>query len=164
MLHIDLFRPVNVQTRGGKKFTLVVVDEYSRYSWVISLRSKNEAASDVISLIKQIKLKYSRKVCQLRSDNGTEFRNATLESFCTETSISQNFPSAHTPEQNGVVERKNRTLIEAARSMLNESGLPKNLWAEAVATACYTQNRYVYLKRHKKTAYEVLRNRKPNIG
>jgi len=164
MLHMDLFGPVNVQTKGGKKYTLVIVDEYTRYCWVIFLRSKNEAAAEIISLIKQIELKYQRKVRQLRSDNGTEFRNSTLESFCTETGISQNFSSAHTPEQNGVVERKNRTLIEAARSMLNESGLPKCFWAEAVSTACYTQNRSVYVKRHKKTAYEVLRNRKPNIG
>ena len=66
-----------------------------------------EAAAEIISLIKQIELKYERKVRQLRSDNGTEFRNSTLESFCSDTGISQNFSSAHTPEQNGVVERKN---------------------------------------------------------
>ena len=164
LLHMDLFGPVNVQTRAGKRYTLVIVDEFSRYCWVIFLRSKSEAPAEIIALIKQIELKYKRKVCQLRSDNGTEFQNATLESFCTDTGISQNFSSAHTPEQNGVVERKNRTLIEAARSMLTESGLPTSFWAEAVATACHTQNRSVYVKRHKKTSYEVLRNRKPNIG
>ena len=164
MLHMDLFGPVNVQTRAGKRYTLVIVDEYTRYCWVVFLRNKSEAAAEIISLIKQIELKYKRKVCQLRSDNGTEFQNATLESFCNDTGISQNFSSAHTPEQNGVVERKNRTLIEAARSMLNESGLPTNFWAEAIATACHTQNRSVYVKRHKKTAYEVLRNRKPNVS
>ena len=164
MLHMDLFGPVNVQTRAGKRYTLMIVDEFSRYCWVIFLRSKSEAAAEIISLIKQIELKYSRKVCQLRSDNGTEFQNATLESFCTDTGISQNFSSARSPEQNGVVERKNRTLIEAARSMLAESGLSTSFWAEAIATACYTQNRSVYIKRHKKTAYEILRKRKQNIG
>src|SRR3990170_3925440 len=164
MLHMDLFGPVNVQTRAGKRYTLVIIDEYSRYCWVIFLRSKGEAAAEIISLIKQIELKYKRKVSQLRSDNGTEFINATLESFCTDTGISQNFSSAHSPEQNGVVERKNRTLIEAARSMLTESGLPTSFWAEAIATACHTQNRSIYVKRHKKTSYEILRNRKPNIG
>ena len=87
-----------------------------------------------------------------------------MESFCNDTGISQNFSSARSPEQNGVVERKNRTLIEAARSMLSESGLPTSFWAKAVATACHTQNRSVYVKRHRKTAYEVLRNHKPNIG
>jgi len=164
MLHMDLFGPVNVQTRSGKRYTLVIVDEFSRFSWVIFLRSKSDAASEIISFIKQVELKYKHKVCQLRSDNGTEFRNSLLESFCEETGVSQNFSSAHTPEQNGVVERKNRTLIEAARSMLTESGLPTNFWAEAIATACHTQNRSIYVKRHKKTAYEVLRGRKPNIG
>ena len=164
MLHLDLFGPVNVQTLAGKRYTLVIVDEYTRYSWVIFLRSKGDAAAEIISHIKKIELKHKHKVCQLRSDNGTEFQNATLEKFCADTGISQNFSSARTPEQNGVVERKNRTLIEAARSMLVDSGLPTSYWAEAIATACHTQNRSVYVKRHKKTAYEMLRNRKPNIG
>jgi len=164
LLHMDLFGPVNVQTQTGKKYTLVIVDEYTRFCWVIFLRSKSEAATEIISFIKQVQLKYTKKVCQLRSDNGTEFRNNTLNSFSTETGISQNFSSAGTPEQNGVVERKNRTLIEAARSMLAESRLPTKFWAEAIACACHTQNRSIYVKRHKKTAYEVLRNRKPNVG
>ncbi|MCL6739517.1 integrase catalytic domain-containing protein, partial [Streptomyces neyagawaensis] len=115
MLHMDLFGPVNVQTPAGKKYTIVIVVEFSRFSWVIFLRSKSDAAPEIISFIKQMELKFSKKVCQLRSDNGTEFRNVTLESFCADKGISQNFSSARTPEQNGVVERKNRTLIEAAR-------------------------------------------------
>ena len=164
LLHMDLFGPVNIQTQTGKKYTLVIVDEYTRFCWVIFLRSKSDAATEIISFIKQVQLKYTKKVCQLRSDNGTEFRNNTLNSFSTETGISQNFSSAGTPEQNGVVERKNRTLIEAARSMLAESRLPTKFWAEAIACACHTQNRSIYVKSHKKTAYEVLRNRKPNVG
>src|SRR3990170_6893047 len=79
LLHMDLFGPVNIQTQTGKKYTLVIVDEYTRFFWVIFLRSKSEAATEIISFIKQVQLKYTKKVCQLRSDNGTEFRNKTLD-------------------------------------------------------------------------------------
>ncbi|GKA10530.1 retrovirus-related pol polyprotein from transposon TNT 1-94 [Tanacetum coccineum] len=102
------------------------------------------------------------KVKQIRTDNGTEFRNHELESFCNEKGISQNFSSPYTPEQNGVAERMNRTLIEAARTMLNGSVLSKHFWAEAVRIACYTQNRSIIVKRHDKTPYEIFRERIPD--
>ncbi|KAJ9566501.1 hypothetical protein OSB04_002467 [Centaurea solstitialis] len=99
----------------------------------------------------------------LRSDHGTEFKNSTLETFFDEKGIYQNFSSVRTPQQNGVAERRNRTLIEAARSMLSEANLATQFWAEDVNTACYTQNRSLIVKRFKKTAYELFRNRKPSI-
>ncbi|GKB15365.1 retrovirus-related pol polyprotein from transposon TNT 1-94 [Tanacetum coccineum] len=99
------------------------------------------------------------KVKQIRTDNGTEFRNHELESFCDERGISQNLSSPYTPEQNGVAERKNRTLIEAARTMLNGSVLSKHFLTEAVRIACYTQNRSIIVKRYDKTPYEILRER-----
>ncbi|GJW58665.1 retrovirus-related pol polyprotein from transposon TNT 1-94 [Tanacetum coccineum] len=100
---------------------------------------------------------------ELRSDNGTEFENHKLEEFCNEKGISQNFSSPCTPEQNGVDERRNKTLIEAARTMLNSANLPKQFWGEAVNTACYTQNRSIIIKRHGKTSYDVFRGRSPDI-
>ncbi|GKB66088.1 retrovirus-related pol polyprotein from transposon TNT 1-94 [Tanacetum coccineum] len=104
------------------------------------------------------------KVKELRSDNGTEFKNHKLEEFCDEKSISQNFSSPCTPEQNGVAERRNRTLIEVARTMINSVNLPKQFWGEAVNTACYNQNRSIIMKRHRKTAYDVFRGRSPDIS
>ncbi|GJX53592.1 retrovirus-related pol polyprotein from transposon TNT 1-94 [Tanacetum coccineum] len=104
------------------------------------------------------------KVKQLRSDNGTEFKNYTLEAFCDEKSILQNFSSPCTPEQNVVAERRNRNLIKAARTMLNSASLPKQFWGEAINVACYTQNRSIIVKRHRKTAYEVFRERAPDIN
>ncbi|KAJ9545700.1 hypothetical protein OSB04_025407 [Centaurea solstitialis] len=101
---------------------------------------------------------------QLRSDNGTEFRNAKLQSFLEDVGISHNFSAVRTPQQNGVVERKNRTLVEAARSMMVHSGVPQQFWAEAITTACYTQNRTLIVKRMGKTAYEMVEQRKPNIN
>ena len=162
LLHMDLFGPGNVQTTTGRRYTLVIVDEYSRFCWCIFLRSKSEAASEIISFIKKVELKYAKRVVQIRSDNGTEFKNHVLDSFCDEKGISRNYSSPRTPEQNGVVERKNRTLIEAARTMLNGSPLPTKYWPEAIGTACHVQNRSIYVKRHKKTAYEVLRCKTPD--
>nr|GEX28249.1 retrovirus-related Pol polyprotein from transposon TNT 1-94 [Tanacetum cinerariifolium] len=104
------------------------------------------------------------RVKELRINNGTEFRNLKLEEFCDEKGISQNFSSPCTPDQNGVAERKNRTLIEAARTMLNSAKLPKQFWGETANIACYTQNRSIIVKRHEKTSYDVFRGRSLNIS
>ncbi|GJU32328.1 retrovirus-related pol polyprotein from transposon TNT 1-94 [Tanacetum coccineum] len=96
-----------------EKYTLVIVDEYSRYTWVHFLRKKSQAPEMIMSFIK---IQNDVKVKQIKTNNGTEFRNSKLESFCDEKGISQNFSSPYTPKQNGVAERKNRTLIEAART------------------------------------------------
>nr|GEZ11671.1 retrovirus-related Pol polyprotein from transposon TNT 1-94 [Tanacetum cinerariifolium] len=101
---------------------------------------------------------------QLKTDKGTEFKNSILVNFCDEKGISQNFSSPYTPEQNGVTERKNKALIEAARTMLSGSVFSKQYWTEAIATACYTQNRSIIVKRHLKTPYEIFHKRIPNIN
>ncbi|GJY40128.1 retrovirus-related pol polyprotein from transposon TNT 1-94 [Tanacetum coccineum] len=118
----------------------------------------------IMSFIRMVENQNDIKVKQIRTDNGTAFRNHELESFCDEKGISQNFSSPYTPEQNGVAERKNRTLIEATRTMLNGSVLSKHLWTEAVKIACYTQNRSIIVKRHDKTPYEIFRERIPDIS
>ncbi|KAJ9564618.1 hypothetical protein OSB04_000584 [Centaurea solstitialis] len=156
MLHMDLCGPMRVESLARKKYMLVLVDEYSRYTWLEFLRAKSDAADLIIAFIKRIQVLLGRQVKKLRSDNGTEFRNAKLQSFLEEVGISHNFSAVRTPQQNGVVERKNRTLVEAARSMIAHSGVPLSLWAEAVSTACYTQNRTLIVKRTGKTAYEMV--------
>ncbi|GJZ23009.1 retrovirus-related pol polyprotein from transposon TNT 1-94 [Tanacetum coccineum] len=114
--------------------------EYSRYTWIFCLKKKSDAADCIMSFI--------RKMETLNEVRG----------------ISHNFSSPCTPEQNGVAERRNRTLIEAARTMLNSAKLPKQFWGEAVNTACYTQNRSIIVKRHGKTSYDVFRGRSPDIS
>ncbi|GJW34668.1 retrovirus-related pol polyprotein from transposon TNT 1-94 [Tanacetum coccineum] len=108
-----------------------------------------------MSFIKRDENQNDIKVKQLRTNNGTEFKNSILVNFYDEKGISQNFSSPYTPEQNIVAERKNKTLIEAARTMLSGSVFSKQYWAEAVATACYTQNRSTIMKRHLKMPYEI---------
>ncbi|GKC10812.1 putative zinc finger, CCHC-type containing protein [Tanacetum coccineum] len=94
---------------------------------------------------------------------GTEFLNKTLHAYFKEEGIEHQTSTPRTPEQNGVVERRNRTLVEAARTMLSASKLPLSFWAEAVATACYTQNRSIIISTHGKTAYHIINDRKPSI-
>ncbi|GJW35728.1 retrovirus-related pol polyprotein from transposon TNT 1-94 [Tanacetum coccineum] len=104
-----------------RKYTLVIVDEYSRYTWAYFLRKKSHATKIIMSFIKMVENQNDVKDKQIRTNNRTEFKNYELESFCNEKGISHNFSSPYTPKQNGVAERKNRTLIEAARTMLNGS-------------------------------------------
>ncbi|GKE09334.1 retrovirus-related pol polyprotein from transposon TNT 1-94 [Tanacetum coccineum] len=113
----------------------------------------------IMSFIRMVENQNDVKVKKIRIDNGTEFRNTKLENFCDEKGISHNFSSPYTPEQNGVAERKNITLIEATRTMLNGSVLSKHFWTEAVRIAYYTQNRSIIVKRHDKTPYEIFRER-----
>ncbi|KAJ9556551.1 hypothetical protein OSB04_011165 [Centaurea solstitialis] len=163
LLHMDLFGPVNVQSIAGKKYTLVIVDEYSRYTWVFFLQSKSDAPEEIILFVRKMEKLNNLTVRSIRSDHGTEFKNSTLETFFDQKGISQNFSSVRTPQQNGIAERRNRTLIEAARSMLSEANLATQFWAEAVNTACYTQNRSLIVMRFRRTPYELFRNRKPSI-
>ncbi|GJV30143.1 retrovirus-related pol polyprotein from transposon TNT 1-94 [Tanacetum coccineum] len=142
-----------------EKYTLLIVDEYSRYTWVYFLKKKSHAAEMIMSFIRMVENQNDIKVKQIRTDNGTEFRNYELKSFCDEKGISQNFSSPYTPEQNGIAERNNITLIKAAKTMLNGLVLSKHFWTEAVRIACYTQNRSIIVKRHDKTPYEIFKER-----
>nr|KAJ0184754.1 hypothetical protein LSAT_V11C900488090 [Lactuca sativa] len=161
---MDLFGPIPVHSLGGNKYTLVVVDEFTRFTWVVFLKKKSHAAQEIISLIRKNETLTGLKVKQLRSDHGTEFRNSTLEEFCDHKGIGQNFSSPRTPQQNGVAERRNRTLIEAGRTLMIHAGLPMSFWAEAVNTTCFTQNRSLIHGIHKKTPYEMLKDRKPDVS
>ncbi|KAJ9556657.1 hypothetical protein OSB04_011271 [Centaurea solstitialis] len=153
LIHMDLCGPMKTVSLAGRKYVLVIVDDYSRYTWIRFLKTKDETSNLIINFIKAVQVQLKLPVQTVRSDNGTEFKNK-----CTQT-----FSAARTPEQNGVVERRNRTLVEAARSMLAQSQLPQYLWAEAVNTACYTQNRSIVHRRFGKTPYHVLFGRIPNI-
>ncbi|GJS99158.1 retrovirus-related pol polyprotein from transposon TNT 1-94 [Tanacetum coccineum] len=134
-----------------------LLDDYSRYTWVYFLHSKDETPEIIKKFIAQAQLNYKAKVCKIHTDNGTEFKNATLKAHYEKLGIMQQFSTARTPQQNGVVERRNRTLVEAARTMLIFSRLPEFLWADAVATSCFTQNRSIIHTRYNKTPYEILR-------
>ncbi|GKA88181.1 retrovirus-related pol polyprotein from transposon TNT 1-94 [Tanacetum coccineum] len=127
---------MRVASVNGKKYILVIVDDYSRFTWVKCLRT----------------------------DNGTEFVNQTLREYYAKVGISHETFVARSPQQNGVIERRNRTLIEAARTMLIYAKALLFLWTEAVATACYTQNRSIVRLCHDKIPYELLHDKPPNFS
>ncbi|GJR04709.1 putative ribonuclease H-like domain-containing protein [Tanacetum coccineum] len=104
------------------------------------------------------------RVKVIRCDNGTEFMNRVMNQFCEMKGIKREFSVTRTPQQNGVAKRKNRTLIEAARTMLADLKLPTTFWAESVNTACYVQNRVLVIKPHNKTPYELFLGRKPALS
>ncbi|GKF50442.1 retrovirus-related pol polyprotein from transposon TNT 1-94, partial [Tanacetum coccineum] len=127
---MDLCGPMRVESINGKKYVLVIVDDYSRYTRTHFLRSKDETPGVLIDFL-------------------------TLEGIRHETSTAQ------TPEQNGVVKRRNRTLVEAARTMISAVKVSLFFWAEAISTSCFTQNRSLVIPRHEKTPYHIINARKP---
>ncbi|GJY49788.1 retrovirus-related pol polyprotein from transposon TNT 1-94 [Tanacetum coccineum] len=163
LLHMDLCGPMRVASINGKKYILVIIDDYSRYTWTLFLRSKDETPEVLKDFLTMIQRNLQALVISVRTDRGTEFLNKTLNAFFKEEGIEHQTSTPRTPEQNGVVERQNRTLVEAARMMLSASKLPLFFWAEAIATACYTQNRSIIIPTHEKTAYHIINDRKPLI-
>ncbi|GJW80466.1 retrovirus-related pol polyprotein from transposon TNT 1-94 [Tanacetum coccineum] len=161
---MDLCGPMRVASINGKNYILVIVDDYSRFTWVKFLASKDEAPDFIIKFLKMIQVRLNATVRNIRTDNGTEFVNQTLRDYYEQVGISHETSVVRTPQQNGVVERRNRTLVEAARTMLIFAQAPLFLWAEAIATACYTQNRSIIRRRHGKTPYELLHDRKPDLS
>nr|GEW98127.1 retrovirus-related Pol polyprotein from transposon TNT 1-94 [Tanacetum cinerariifolium] len=120
---------------NGKRYVLVIVDDYSRYTWVHFLRSKDEAPKVIITFLKRITVLLQSLVIIIRTDNGIEFKNQVLKVYFDSVGISHQMSSVRTPQQNRLVERRNRTLVEAARTMLIFSRAPLFLCAEAIATA-----------------------------
>ncbi|GJS16287.1 retrovirus-related pol polyprotein from transposon TNT 1-94 [Tanacetum coccineum] len=163
-LHMDLCGPLRVQSINGKKYILVIVDDYSRFTWVKFLRSKDETPAFVINLLKQLQVGLNKTVWFVQTDNGTKFVNKDLTDYYESVGITHEKTVPRTPQQNGVVERRNRTLVEAARTMLIFSKALLFLWAEVVATACYTQNRSLIHTLHDKTPYELVHDKKPDLS
>jgi gag-pre-integrase-like protein/integrase-like protein/Pol polyprotein len=126
LLHVDLFGPPSHASLGGKKYCLVIVDDFSRYSWVYFFKLKSETQETFIDFINLVQRQHNVPVLIIRSDNGTEFKNYTLNDFLSDEGIKHQYSAAYTPQQNGVAERKNRTLIEMARTMLAEFKSPYN--------------------------------------
>ncbi|GKD69355.1 putative ribonuclease H-like domain-containing protein [Tanacetum coccineum] len=155
--HIN-FKTINKLFKGN-----LVRDDYSRFSWVFFLATMYEPSGILKSFITGIENLIDQRVKVIRCDNGTEFKNKEMNLFFERKCIKSEFSVART-QQNRVAERKNRTQIEAARTMLADSKLPTTFWAEAVNTVCYVQNRVLVTKPHNNTPYELFLGRKPALG
>ncbi|GJX89592.1 retrovirus-related pol polyprotein from transposon TNT 1-94 [Tanacetum coccineum] len=164
LLHMDLFGPSAVRSYGGNRYTLVIVDDYSRYTWTRFLKDKTEAFDQFEIFSKKIQNQLGCTIVSIRTDHGREFDNEVqFGEFCNANGITHNFSAPRTPQSNGVVERKNRTLQEMSRTMLNEQSLPQKFWCNAVDTSTYILNRILIRAILGKTPYELLRGRKPTL-
>ncbi|GJX34828.1 retrovirus-related pol polyprotein from transposon TNT 1-94 [Tanacetum coccineum] len=150
LLHMYLWGPMRVASINGKKYILVIVDDYSRYTWTLFLRSKDETLEVLKDFLIMIQRNLQALVISVRTDRGTKFLNKTQHVFFKEEGIEHQTSTPRTPKQNGIVERRNRTLVEAARIMLLASKLPLFFWAEAIATACYNQNISIIIPTYEK--------------
>jgi hypothetical protein len=137
LLHMDTVGSSRVRSMGGKWYVLVIVDDYSRYSWVFFLERKDEVFEHFWSLALRLNNEHPNCLKAIRSDNEIEFRNASFNQFYLDHGADQQFSAPRVPQQNGVVERKNCTLVEMARMMFDEHRTPRCFWADAINTACY---------------------------
>ena len=163
LLHVDLMGPTRMESLEGKQFIMVIVDDFSRYTWVEFLREKLEACEKMETLCKKLQNKKGLPIVKIRNDHGKEFENAKFESFCEKNGIKKEFSASKTHQQNGVVERKNRVIQEMARVMLLNKQIPQKFWGEDVNTSCHISNRIFFRAGTKKTAYEIWNGKKPKV-
>jgi len=130
MLHKDLFGPSRTMSLGGNLYALVIVDDFSRWTWNLFLAAKNDTFYAFKRIANMLENEKSSKIVFIRSDHSGKFQNERFEHFCKKHVIKHNFSTPRTPQQNGVVERKNISLEELPRTMLNENSLPKHFWAD----------------------------------
>nr|GFC41415.1 retrovirus-related Pol polyprotein from transposon TNT 1-94 [Tanacetum cinerariifolium] len=140
LLHMDLCGPVRVTSINGKRYVLVIVDDYSRYTWTRFLRSKDETPEVLIEFLRLVQRGLHAQVRVVQTNKGTKFLNQTLHAYFAAEGIHHQTSVARTPDQNGFVERRNCKLVEAAQTMLSAAKVPLFFWAEAIATSCFTQN------------------------
>ena len=120
LIHMDLFGPTTYTSIGGNKYEFMIVDDFTRYTWVFFLVDKSDVFTTFKSFVKGIHNEFETTIKKVRSDNGSEFKNTRIDELCDEFRIRHQFSAKYTPQSNGLVERKNRTLIDMARSMLSE--------------------------------------------
>jgi len=164
LLHMDLFGPSRTKSLGGNYYGLVIVYDYSRFTWTLFIATKDNVYLAFKKFTKVIQNEKGCRTSTIKSDHGGEFQNERFDKFCEKHGIKHNFSAPRTPQQNEVVERKNRSLEKLARTLLNETNLPKYLWADAISTTCYVLNKVLIRPILKKTPYELFKGRKPNIS
>jgi transposase InsO family protein len=164
LLRMDLFWPVTDLSMGGSKYGLVIADDFSRFTWIFFLQDKTETQSTLKRFLRRAQNEFELEVKKIRSDNGSKFKNLQVEEFLEEEGIKHEFSAPYTPQQNGVVERKNMMLIDMARTMLGEYKTPEQFCSEAVNTACHAINRLYLHRLLKKTSYKLLTGNKPNVS
>ena len=164
LLHGDLCGPINPPTIGQNRYVFVVIDDYSRYMWTMLLKEKNEAFGRFKKLKASIEQETGISIKTFRTDRGGEFTSNEFNNFCEENGIQRHLTAPYSPQQNGVVERRNRTILEMTRSILKHMSVPNYMWGEAVRHVIYLINRSATRTLASKTPYEMFKGSKPNIS
>lgn len=164
LVHSDVFGPVKVPSLGKSVYYVSFIDDFSRNKWIYFLKKKSEVFDRFKEFKALVENQTEKKIKVLRTDNGGEFCCKEFEEFCKKCGIARQKTTPYTPQQNGVAERMNKTLMERARSMLNGVGLGQEFWAEAVDTACYLINRSASSVLEDKTPQEVWTGEKPSLS
>jgi transposase InsO family protein len=164
LLCMDLFRPTTYTSIGGNKYRFVIVDDLTRYTWVFFLVDESDVFATFKLFIKRVHNKFETTIKKVRSDNDSEFKNTRIDELCDEFGIRHQLSTKYTPQSNGLVKRKNRTLIDMVRSMLSEYNVSHSFWTETINTACYYSNRLYCHLMLEETPYEILNGRKSNIA
>ncbi|CAM8972042.1 unnamed protein product [Rhodiola kirilowii] len=164
LLHSDVCGPFQEPTNSGAKYFLTVVDDFSRAVWTFLMRQKTEVPDIIIGLFALIQNQFDKQVKTFRSDNGGEFINTKMHNFLTSKGCIQQSTCPYTPEQNGLVERKHRHILEVARALMFEAGLPKHFWGDSVLTATHIINRLPTAVLKGKSPWEILFGEKPSLS
>ncbi|PWA38442.1 gag-pol polyprotein [Artemisia annua] len=163
LVYGDFCGPISPTTHSGKKLIFLLVDDCTRFMWAYFLTSKDQAFNTFKEFRQKIEMELRLKLRMLRTDRGGEFTSNEFTKYCKENGIARQLTAPYSPQQNGVVERKNRTVLSTTRSMMKAMKLPLTFWAEAVKHAIYILNRVPTRALEDKTPYEALYNRKPNL-
>ena len=163
LVHTDLCGPMRTKSLQGDSYFMLFVDDFTRMCWVFFLKEKSEAFQIFKTFKILVENEIGKKLKCLRSDNGCEFTSKEFNFFCENHGIKRQVSATRTPQQNGMVERRNRTIQEAARTMLNEAKLSYGYWREAISTTMHTLNRGQLRVNSNKTPYELWYGRTPIV-
>ena len=163
LIHSDICGPLNVRARHGADYFITFIDDFTRFGHVYLISHKSDALDCFKRYTNLVENQLNVKIKTLRTDRGHEYLSDQFKSFCDEKGIARQLTIPHTPQQNGVAERRNRTLLDMVRSMMAQANLPIFFWGDALLTAAYVLNR-VPSKSVPSTPYELWNGNKPDLG
>jgi len=164
LVHLDICGPINTTSLGGSKYFATFIDDYTRYTEVVMLKNRSEVLSAFKKYMLRARRESGHNIKILRTDNAKEYTSTEFNKLLESEGIKHELTVSHTPQQNGVAERANRTLVEMARCMLLQSKLPNSLWAEAINIANFIRNRCPTKALNNEIPFEMWNNRKPYVG
>ena len=164
LVHSNLIGPIRIPSYVGFQYVMIIVDDFSRFTWVYFLKHKNEALSNFIQFKEQVEKEFGVPFKCLRTDNGGEYMSAQFLDYCKKHGIQRQMTCPKTPQQNGVAERKLAHLTSMCLSWLHAKNLPRELWAATINSACHVINRLPPWPRTDPSPFKAIYHHKPNVS